>query len=352
MNSDRYLFRRNLIEFLYQTRPEPTRRLKDTPQLFKGQENPFHMEDSVWTHTMMVLQASLDDPDSQIPDHLCALVHDFGKPFTASVKTRQDGKKHISFHGHGARGTQEAVDFILELRTRKIKNSSIRSYCRSVKAFLHWTYENNFSPDYLKGVKLPKDDAVAEMPLFVEDVVKIDALFDRGTEQGLRNYCIFHLLLDCGLRRQEVCHLQLHHLDPERNILHIVNSKENKSRFVLIPDFLISALQEYDQRIGITSGYMLRQLRDSECPLTSNTVKMIFQDLKISTGIDRLHAHLLRHTFAISYLIGGGNLEFLRVFLGHYDYAATKTYVAMAAQMKLLGASVYQLDPIFFQRGY
>ena len=119
MNSDRYLFRRNLIEFLYQTRPELTRRLKDTPQLFKGQENPFHMEDSVWTHTMMVLQASLDDPDSQIPDRLCALVHDFGKPFTASVKTRQDGKKHISFHGHGARGTQEAVDFLLELNASR-----------------------------------------------------------------------------------------------------------------------------------------------------------------------------------------------------------------------------------------
>ena len=99
------------------------------------------------------------------------------------------------------------MDFILELRTRKIKNSSIRSYCRSVKAFLHWTYENNFSPDYLKGVKLPKDDAVAELPLFVEDVVKIDALFDRGTEQGLRNYCIFHLLLDCGLadRKCVIC---------------------------------------------------------------------------------------------------------------------------------------------------
>ena len=119
MNSERYLFRRNLIEFLYRTRPEFTRRLKDTPQLFKGQENPFHMEDSVWTHTMMVLQASLDDPDSRIPDHLCALVHDFGKPFTASVKTRQDGKKHISIHGHGARGTQAAVDFLLELNASR-----------------------------------------------------------------------------------------------------------------------------------------------------------------------------------------------------------------------------------------
>lgn len=244
------------------------------------------------------------------------------------------------------------MDFILDLRTRKIKNSSIRSYCRSVKAFLHWTYENNYSPDYLKGVKLPKDDAMAELPLFVEDVRTIDDLFDRNTLQGLRNYCIFHLLLDCGLRRQEVCHLQVHHLDPERNILHIVNSKENKSRFVLIPDFLISALQEYDRMVGITSGYMLRQLRYPDRALTSNTIKMLFQDLKTNAGIPRLHPHLLRHTFAISYLIGGGNLEFLRVFLGHYDYDATKTYVSMAAQMKLLGSSVYQLDYIFFKNGY
>ncbi len=50
------------------------------------------------------------------------------------------------------------------------RTSSVRSYCRSVKAFLRRTYENNFSPDYLRGVKLPKDDAVAELPLFVEDV--------------------------------------------------------------------------------------------------------------------------------------------------------------------------------------
>lgn len=243
------------------------------------------------------------------------------------------------------------MDFILELRTRKIKNSSIRSYCRSVKAFLHWTYENNFSPDYLKGVKLPKDDAVAELPLFVEDVVKIDALFDRGTEQGLRNYCIFHLLLDCGLRRQEVCHLQVHHLDPERNILHIVNSKENKSRFVLIPDFLIAALQQYFDLMHIRSGAMFLTLRTRK-PITYNTIKMFYQDMKVESGIDRLHGHLLRHTFAISFLIGGGNMEFLRVFMGHFDYVSTKTYVELATQLKILGAPVYKLDPIFFKFGY
>jgi len=114
MNSERYLFRRKLIEFLCASRPELTERLKDTPQLYQGQKSPYHMEDSVWTHTMMVLQAALEDPDSTPLDHLCALVHDFGKPYTAAVRERKDGRKYVSFHGHGTRGTQDAVDFLMD----------------------------------------------------------------------------------------------------------------------------------------------------------------------------------------------------------------------------------------------
>ena len=58
------------------------------------------------------------------------------------------------------------------------------------------------------------------------------------------------------------------------------------------------------------------------------------------------------HTFDTSYLLGGGNLEFLRVFMGHYDYSVTKVYTSMAAQCRMLGIEVYKLDKIFFERGY
>ena len=67
---------------------------------------------------------------------------------------------------------------------------------------------------------------------------------------------------------------------------------------------------------------------------------------------DELHAHLLRHTFATSYLVGGGNLEFLRAFLGHSDYNVTRGYSQLAAECKMLGVNVYHLDPIFFKKGY
>ncbi|MEZ3471455.1 MAG: site-specific integrase [Lachnospiraceae bacterium] len=86
--------------------------------------------------------------------------------------------------------------------------------------------------------------------------------------------------------------------------------------------------------------------------MTRNSLKGLFTKLKKESGISRLHAHLLRHTFATSYLIGGGNLEFLRVFMGHSDYNATKIYSQLAAEGKMLGVKIYQLDPFFFEKGY
>lgn len=87
-------------------------------------------------------------------------------------------------------------------------------------------------------------------------------------------------------------------------------------------------------------------------PVTADAVKHLFTRLKKESEIKRLHAHLLRHTFATSYLIGGGNLEFLRVFMGHSDYNVTKIYSQLAAESKMLGVDVYRLDSIFFKKGY
>lgn len=241
--------------------------------------------------------------------------------------------------------------YILHLRQCGVKNTTIRSYCRSVKAFLKYCYEEDICQDYLKKVKLPKDDAAPKMILFQDEVKKIDNCFDINTELGLRNYCIFHLMLDCGLRSQEVIHLQVENILKDRNVIQILNSKGCKSRLTLIPDFLIRYIDIYLSISGRASGVIFRSMKYKE-PMTSNAIKQFFQDLKVSSGINRVHAHLLRHTFATSYLIGGGNLEFLRVFMGHSDYNVTKIYSQMAAQYKMLGADVYKLDSIFFSRGY
>lgn len=242
-------------------------------------------------------------------------------------------------------------DYIRYLRFdygRSVTNTTIRSYVRPVKAFLRFCYEADICKDYLKRVKLPKPDAVPPAPLLVEEVAMLDACFDMMSIKGLRNYCIVHLMLDCGLRSQEVLHLEYADIDPVHHLLHIRISKECKSRITMIPDTLSSRIAEYMLRCDRSSGIVFYSLKQEQ-PLTENSIKQLFQDLKQSSGISRIHAHLLRHTFATAYLCGGGNLEFLRVLMGHSDYAVTKLYSSLAAQYKMLGVMIYQLDPIFFR---
>ncbi|MCM1113843.1 MAG: site-specific integrase [Muribaculum sp.] len=243
------------------------------------------------------------------------------------------------------------ADYIRYLRFdygHPVTNTTIRSYVRPVKAFLRFCYEKDICKDYLKRVKLPKPDAVPPAPLLVEEAAGLDACFDMTTVKGLRNYCIVHLMLDCGLRSQEVLHLELADVDPVHHLLHIRISKECKSRITMIPDALAVRIMDYMQRCGRSSGIIFYSLKQEQ-PLTGNSIKQLFQDLKQQSGIPRLHAHLLRHTFATAYLCGGGNLEFLRVLMGHSDYAVTKIYSSLAAQYKMLDVQIYQLDPIFFR---
>lgn len=242
-------------------------------------------------------------------------------------------------------------DFIIYLRGKNVKNVTIRSYCRIAKAYLRYCYQNDLCPDYLKGVRMPPDDSVPKVVLYSDEVKKIDACFDMLTEKGRRNYCMFHLMLDCGLRSQEVRNLHYEDIDRERNIIHILESKGCKSRIALIPDFLIQEIDKYVRLRYHSSDMLFLSLRTNE-PVTADALKHLFTKLKKESGIKRLHAHLLRHTFATSYLIGGGNLEFLRVFMGHSDYNVTKIYSQLAAESKMLGVDVYHLDPIFFKKGY
>lgn len=244
--------------------------------------------------------------------------------------------------------------YILYLRTKeeKIKNTSVRCYARHVKAFLKFCYEHDFCRDYLKGVKLPRDDSVAKLPLYSSEVRDIDATFDMSTVLGCRNYCIVHLMLDCGLRCSEVVNLEMKDLDRVHKILHLRNSKGCKSRMVLCPGRLFKCIDNYRNIGNVKGDYVFESVRIKGARLSKNAVKQMFYDLKSQSGVERVHAHLLRHTFATSYLIGGGNLEFLRVFMGHYDYTVTKNYSSLAAQCKMLGADIYKLDDIFFKIGY
>lgn len=242
-------------------------------------------------------------------------------------------------------------NYILSLRSQ-MKNTSIATNYRPVKAFCKWLYQEDYlDQDITIGVKLPKKDAAIVEPLTDEEVHQIDdTIINKSVNDhiALRNYCIFHLMLDCGLRRKEV--VQLRRLDVKHDRLIIHNAKNNKDRIVLLPKFLyLSILNYYNEshyahdHVKNDSTFVFLDMYDNE-PITLNTIKMFYQDLKSLSGIDRIHGHLCRHTFATSFLQYGGDMEKLRLFMGHADYEILKNYL----HLSLVYPDVYKIDDIFF----
>ncbi|MGN0506404.1 MAG: tyrosine-type recombinase/integrase [Lachnospiraceae bacterium] len=178
----------------------------------------------------------------------------------------------------------------------------------------------------------------------MEEVKQIDSRF------GTRDSIIVHLMLDAGLRASEVCKLTWDDVDFTNNLIRINNGKYNKSRIVPLAPGLKQLMQYSDNKIYRFSKYVV--YNRSREQLTVNAIKLLFQRIKRETGITRIHAHLCRHTFATSYIVGGGNMEQLRIMLGHADYNVTQTYLHLAAQFELVHYPIYQLDPVFFRKGY
>ena len=70
--------------------------------------NPWHLEDDVWSHTEMVLDATMDTPEPYnlwIP----AMCHDIGKVYTRKLNHE---KQRASFFGHENASIQPTVDFL------------------------------------------------------------------------------------------------------------------------------------------------------------------------------------------------------------------------------------------------
>lgn len=233
--------------------------------------------------------------------------------------------------------------YIIYLGLTGIKNVSLHTYYRAVRVFCSWLYQEGYIDiDITQRIKLPKDDSEIVIPLTRNEVAAIDE-YIINSELALRNYCIFHLLLDCGLRRQEVINLKTDCI--RKNTLTIKNSKNNKSRIVLLPDFLRMSINNY---LGKRSGVVFLD-RYNEEQITENSIKKMFANIKNLLGMERVHAHLLRHTFATSYLYYGGNMEMLRLLMGHSSYTILQNYVHLAAQEELIGSGLYELDEIFFK---
>lgn len=211
-----------------------------------------------------------------------------------------------------------------------IKRVTVRTYLTHLRAFYHWAVENEYINVNLSKIRLPKRSVEVINVLSDTEIDVLLHCFSDFNFLEIRNKLIVMCMLDCGFRRSDIVNLKT---DNVFDGYFILDGKGSKQRIVPYGSKLRYQLDLY-MTFNLYGKYLFSTVNGEH--ITADTVKTLFQRLKAQTGIQRLHPHLLRHTFATNYLYNGGNLEMLRLILGHTDISTTQIYLHLAETKKLL----------------
>lgn len=218
----------------------------------------------------------------------------------------------------------------------RLSSSSVHGSLRAVKAFYNFCIGEDYLEDFSRQLRLPKVHCKEQLILDDQEIIKLlHACDDSFSHYSLRNKCFVLLMLDSGLRRGEIPRINMGDITFSSKSM-IIRGKGSKQRLIPIGYQTCEQLLNYclKYRHG-ASGSEPLFVDQSGGRCSDNLIKQIFKRLKDTTGIERLHPHLLRHTFATYYLADGGDLETLRLILGHSSIHTTQMYLHLAFNLKL-----------------
>lgn len=210
---------------------------------------------------------------------------------------------------------------------------TIHAYVRTIKVFGSWLAEEGFvgvSPFLrLKRPRLPQP--VIEI-LSDEEIETLIREINPNSRQGMRMYLTVMVLLDTGIRASELLGLKLEDIDMT-NQQFKVRGKGNKERIVPFSQTVKKVFLRYvntwrPETDDDQNDYLVLSMDGSR--LTYSGLSHMIKRLGVSVGIPRLRAHLFRHTFAVKYLMNGGDVMTLKRILGHTDLQVTQAYMHLA----------------------
>jgi integrase/recombinase XerD len=231
----------------------------------------------------------------------------------------------------GGASTEELERYVAALRADGLSPATIARRVASLRSF--------FRHQQLLGARSDNPAAALEQPRRVRRLPRTlsageaERLVEAAagvSPADLRDRALVELLYGAGLRVSEAVGLEKNRVDLEERLVRFVG-KGDKERVVPIGRQATDALRRY-----LTRGrpYLDRKKRRELFlnarggPLTRAGAFLILRRLAARAGLepDRIHPHLLRHSFATHLLEGGADLRSVQEMLGHADLATTELY--------------------------
>lgn len=207
------------------------------------------------------------------------------------------------------------------------KDSSIRTKVKSIRTFLYWCMDEDRGYCKRFKIKLPKATEELKEPYSPQE---IEAMLAKPQSQDLsewRTWAAISLMLRTGMRRSSVCELKWSDVDYEGKTVLMRHSKTGKQQFIPLPTNAIEDLKLWKSvSSSIESDYIFFSTY-KETKLSPNSLTQAVRKYNLNRGISKTSVHLIRHTYATTYLRKGGRAEKLQKILGHQTAEMTQRYV-------------------------
>ncbi len=148
----------------------------------------------------------------------------------------------------------------------------------------------------------------------------------------LRDKAMLELMYAAGLRASEVGALRLNEYNTTLAVL-TVTGKGSKQRLVPIgkpaqqwTDRYLAELRSELARFDDDRDKRHLLLSNNGRPLERIAVWQIVRRHALRAGLQNIHPHMLRHSFATHLLVGGADLRVVQELLGHSDICTTQIY--------------------------
>jgi integrase/recombinase XerD len=215
--------------------------------------------------------------------------------------------------------------------------STQREHLGTLKDFFRWlTRQNVLLHNPASELDLPRPEKrLPQEVLSPTELARLFAVPDVSDPLGVRDRTMLELFYSTGLRRTELCRLDLADLNTERRTLHVRLGKGKKDRMVPVGLRTIHWLDRY-----------LKEVRPRLCLDTRTTAlfltgygeafnpdvvsRMVSAWLK-QAGLKRKGCcHVLRHACATHMLENGADIRFIQQLLGHEKLDTTAIYTEVS----------------------
>jgi integrase/recombinase XerD len=182
------------------------------------------------------------------------------------------------------------------------------------------------------------------------------AILDAASSAPIRNRFMLALAYDAGLRRGELCALQISDIDPSSQLIKLrpETTKTGVAREVPYSDVtagLFAAYLEYRQSFGQPLGplFLSESRRNPGQPITIWSWSKTIQALGKRAGLPMLTTHTLRHLRITDLARANWELPMIAAFAGHRSVATTMRYIHLSGR-ELSERYRQTLDSILDQR--